>query len=238
MTIYCEAPRRGVTRVPHLLDRNSTGGASRIEPTGSRSTDRMSGKANVLFVNRTSNFPPSATLKFPPCWLAKLSTECRLPVGQHRRAAVQRRHPGSARHRHPRAPSSTAPAQSPGATLIPPVPAFNIGGEDLGRFLDYYTLRLLDRPRDPVASRPRGGRAALGRSSAMRGSARPAESSTRTGTCSWTASRRSATAGSRVPPPCCHRLTRGRKGLSPPGIPWSNRAEMLERARAQRRRHG
>jgi 3-polyprenyl-4-hydroxybenzoate decarboxylase len=28
---------------------------------------------------------------------------------------------------------------------MPPVPAFYIGGEDLGRFLDHYTLRLLDR---------------------------------------------------------------------------------------------
>jgi flavin prenyltransferase len=32
-----------------------------------------------------------------------------------------------------------------GAVLMPPVPAFYIGGEDLGRFLDHYTLRLLDR---------------------------------------------------------------------------------------------
>lgn len=32
-----------------------------------------------------------------------------------------------------------------GATLLPPVPAFYIGGEDIGRFLDHYTLRLLDR---------------------------------------------------------------------------------------------
>lgn len=32
-----------------------------------------------------------------------------------------------------------------GATILPPVPAFYIGGEDLGRFLDHYTLRLLDR---------------------------------------------------------------------------------------------
>lgn len=31
-----------------------------------------------------------------------------------------------------------------GAVLLPPVPAFYIGGEDLGRFLDHYTLRLLD----------------------------------------------------------------------------------------------
>ncbi|MFP5289141.1 MAG: UbiX family flavin prenyltransferase [Thermoanaerobaculia bacterium] len=32
-----------------------------------------------------------------------------------------------------------------GATLLPPGPAFYIGGEDLGRFLDHYTLRVLDR---------------------------------------------------------------------------------------------
>jgi flavin prenyltransferase len=32
-----------------------------------------------------------------------------------------------------------------GATLLPPVPAFYIGGEDLGRFLDHYALRVLDR---------------------------------------------------------------------------------------------
>lgn len=32
-----------------------------------------------------------------------------------------------------------------GATLMPPVPAFYIGGEDLGRFLDHYALRALDR---------------------------------------------------------------------------------------------
>jgi 4-hydroxy-3-polyprenylbenzoate decarboxylase len=32
-----------------------------------------------------------------------------------------------------------------GATIMPPVPAFYVGGEDLGRFLDHYTLRLLDR---------------------------------------------------------------------------------------------
>lgn len=41
-----------------------------------------------------------------------------------------------------------------GAVLLPPVPAFYIGGEDLGRFLDHYTLRLLDplglsQPGDP-----------------------------------------------------------------------------------------
>jgi len=32
-----------------------------------------------------------------------------------------------------------------GAVLLPPVPAFYIGGEGLGRFLDHYALRLLDR---------------------------------------------------------------------------------------------
>ena len=31
-----------------------------------------------------------------------------------------------------------------GAILLPPVPAFYIGSEDLPRFLDHYTLRLLD----------------------------------------------------------------------------------------------
>lgn len=31
-----------------------------------------------------------------------------------------------------------------GACLLPPIPAFYIGGEDLSRFLDHYTLRLLD----------------------------------------------------------------------------------------------
>ena len=41
-----------------------------------------------------------------------------------------------------------------GATLLPPVPAFYIGGEDMGRFLDHYSLRILDRlgiaePGDP-----------------------------------------------------------------------------------------
>jgi 4-hydroxy-3-polyprenylbenzoate decarboxylase len=30
------------------------------------------------------------------------------------------------------------------AAILPPIPAFYIGGEDLGRFLDHYTLRLLD----------------------------------------------------------------------------------------------
>src|SRR3954470_15195987 len=32
-----------------------------------------------------------------------------------------------------------------GAVILPPVPAFYIGGEDLGRFLDHYALRVLDR---------------------------------------------------------------------------------------------
>jgi 4-hydroxy-3-polyprenylbenzoate decarboxylase len=32
-----------------------------------------------------------------------------------------------------------------GATILPPVPAFYIGGEDLVRFLDHYALRVLDR---------------------------------------------------------------------------------------------
>jgi 4-hydroxy-3-polyprenylbenzoate decarboxylase len=41
-----------------------------------------------------------------------------------------------------------------GAVLLPPVPAFYIGGEDLGRFLDHYALRVLDQlgirePGDP-----------------------------------------------------------------------------------------
>ena len=32
-----------------------------------------------------------------------------------------------------------------GAVILPPVPAFYIGGEDRGRFLDHYALRILDR---------------------------------------------------------------------------------------------
>lgn len=32
-----------------------------------------------------------------------------------------------------------------GATLLPPVPAFYIGGEEFGRYLDHYALRVLDR---------------------------------------------------------------------------------------------
>ncbi len=32
-----------------------------------------------------------------------------------------------------------------GATILPPVPAFYIGGEDLPRFLDHYALRILDK---------------------------------------------------------------------------------------------
>jgi 4-hydroxy-3-polyprenylbenzoate decarboxylase len=31
-----------------------------------------------------------------------------------------------------------------GATILPPVPAFYIGGEDFTRFLDHYVLRVLD----------------------------------------------------------------------------------------------
>jgi len=41
-----------------------------------------------------------------------------------------------------------------GATILPPVPAFYIGGEDLGRFLDHYTLRLLDRFGIPTPGEP------------------------------------------------------------------------------------
>jgi 4-hydroxy-3-polyprenylbenzoate decarboxylase len=41
-----------------------------------------------------------------------------------------------------------------GATLMPPVPAFYIGGEDLGRFLDHYTLRVLDRFGIPEPGEP------------------------------------------------------------------------------------
>jgi 4-hydroxy-3-polyprenylbenzoate decarboxylase len=32
-----------------------------------------------------------------------------------------------------------------GAIVVPPIPAFYIGGEDMGRFLDHYALRVLDR---------------------------------------------------------------------------------------------
>jgi len=41
-----------------------------------------------------------------------------------------------------------------GATLLPPVPAFYIGGEDLGRFLDHYVLRVLDRFGIPEPGEP------------------------------------------------------------------------------------
>lgn len=41
-----------------------------------------------------------------------------------------------------------------GATLMPPVPAFYIGGEDLGRFLDHYALRVLDRFGIPEPGEP------------------------------------------------------------------------------------
>jgi 4-hydroxy-3-polyprenylbenzoate decarboxylase len=48
-----------------------------------------------------------------------------------------------------------------GATILPPVPAFYIGGEDLVRFLDHYALRVLDRLgiRDPGAPGLRWGEA-------------------------------------------------------------------------------
>jgi 4-hydroxy-3-polyprenylbenzoate decarboxylase len=32
-----------------------------------------------------------------------------------------------------------------GAEILPPVPAFYIGGQDMGRFLEHYALRVLDR---------------------------------------------------------------------------------------------
>jgi 4-hydroxy-3-polyprenylbenzoate decarboxylase len=32
-----------------------------------------------------------------------------------------------------------------GAIILPPIPAFYIGGEDMGRFLDHYAMRVLDR---------------------------------------------------------------------------------------------
>jgi 4-hydroxy-3-polyprenylbenzoate decarboxylase len=32
-----------------------------------------------------------------------------------------------------------------GAVLLPPIPAFYIGGDDMTRFLDHYALRVLDR---------------------------------------------------------------------------------------------
>lgn len=32
-----------------------------------------------------------------------------------------------------------------GAIVLPPIPAFYIGGEDFGRFLEHYALRVLDR---------------------------------------------------------------------------------------------
>jgi len=41
-----------------------------------------------------------------------------------------------------------------GAVIQPPVPAFYIGGEDLGRFLDHYALRLLDRFGIPETGEP------------------------------------------------------------------------------------
>src|SRR5262249_45440612 len=61
-----------------------------------------------------------------------------------------------------------------GAAIMPPVPAFYVGGEDLGRFLDHYTLRLLDRfglpdPEDPGAPAPAAD-AASGEGAAAAGS--------------------------------------------------------------------
>ncbi len=41
-----------------------------------------------------------------------------------------------------------------GATLLPPVPAFYIGGEEIGRFLDHYVLRVLDRFGIPEPGEP------------------------------------------------------------------------------------
>jgi 4-hydroxy-3-polyprenylbenzoate decarboxylase len=41
-----------------------------------------------------------------------------------------------------------------GATILPPLPAFYIGGEDLGRFLDHYALRILDRLGIAAAGEP------------------------------------------------------------------------------------
>jgi flavin prenyltransferase len=41
-----------------------------------------------------------------------------------------------------------------GAVILPPVPAFYIGGEDIGRFLDHYALRLLDRLGIPEPGTP------------------------------------------------------------------------------------
>jgi 4-hydroxy-3-polyprenylbenzoate decarboxylase len=41
-----------------------------------------------------------------------------------------------------------------GATILPPIPAFYIGGEELGRFLEHYALRVLDRLGIPVAGEP------------------------------------------------------------------------------------
>ena len=32
-----------------------------------------------------------------------------------------------------------------GAVVLPPIPAFYVGGEDFGRFLDHYALRVLDQ---------------------------------------------------------------------------------------------
>ena len=41
-----------------------------------------------------------------------------------------------------------------GAVILPPVPAFYVGGEDFGRFLDHYVLRVLDQLGIRVAGEP------------------------------------------------------------------------------------
>jgi 4-hydroxy-3-polyprenylbenzoate decarboxylase len=41
-----------------------------------------------------------------------------------------------------------------GAVILPPIPAFYIGGEDMARFLDHYALRVLDRLGLGVAGAP------------------------------------------------------------------------------------
>ena len=108
-----------------------------------------------------------------------------------------------------------------GATLLPPVPAFYIGGErprPLPRPLHAPPPR---SPRDPVARRPRGGPAALEGGAVMRGLAGPARPRDVDGLTTGVFERveASAAAGSRVPLPGCRRLTRGRKRHSPPRVP-------------------
>lgn len=41
-----------------------------------------------------------------------------------------------------------------GAVILPPIPAFYIGGEDMARFLDHYALRVLDRLGLPAPGAP------------------------------------------------------------------------------------